>query len=317
MLKRRVIDTHCDTLMYYTKDYSVFKDGGIDVTYEKMGGYDTYLGTFAMYFDATLEQAERLTIAEKYLAAFAHMLASYDIKRVLTSADLKELTGRGALLSIENACFFEDDEADLAKYWAAGVRILSMTHFLDSQFGCGNAAGDTPDRDTGLTKRGRAFVPMVEKCGMVLDVSHLSFKSFWDVCEVASKPFIATHSNAYAKRGHNRNLKDDMFLEIVRRGGLSGLCFCPAFISDSEDETAQIDELVDHAEHMLSLGGEKTICIGGDFDGIDHHVTGLENCSLTWNLAETMLHRGWSESLVEDIMWGNAYRFLMKMLPEV
>jgi microsomal dipeptidase-like Zn-dependent dipeptidase len=135
--------------MYYANDFSVFKDGGIDVTYEKMGGYDTYLGTFAMYFDATLEQAERLTAAEKYLAAYAHMLASYDIKSVKTSADLKELTGRGALLSIENACFFEDDEADLARYWAAGVRILSMTHFKDSQFGCGNAAGDTPDKDTG------------------------------------------------------------------------------------------------------------------------------------------------------------------------
>lgn len=317
MLKRRVIDTHCDTLMYYAEDYSVFKDGGIDVTYDKMGGYDTYLGTFAMYFDATLEQAQRLSIADKYLAAYAHMLENYDIKPVKTAADLKGLTGRGALLSIENACFFEDDEADLKKYWAAGVRILSMTHFKDSQFGCGNAAGDTPDKDTGLTERGRAFIPMVEKTGMVLDVSHLSFKSFWDVCEVARKPFIATHSNAYAKRGHNRNLKDDMFLEIVRRGGLSGLCFCTAFISDSENETAQVDELVDHAEHLLGLGGEKTVCIGGDFDGIDHHVTGLENCALTWNLAEAMLRRGWSELLVEDIMWNNAYRFLTKMLPEV
>ena len=315
MIKRKVIDTHCDTLMFYAKDFSVFKDGKIDVTYEKMGGYDTYLGTFAMYFDATLEQDVRLQIADKYLEAYAHMLATYDITKVETAAELAKLSGRGAMLSIENACFFEDDAADLAKYWDAGVRMISMTHFRDSQYGCGNAAGDHPEKDTGLTERGKIFVPMVEKTGMILDVSHLSFKSFWDVCEVSSKPFVASHSNSHAKRGHNRNLKDDMFAEIVKRGGLSGLCFCPPFISENEE--VFVEDLVDHAEHFLSLGGEKVVSIGGDLDGIEDHVVGLEDCSVTWNIAEAMLRRGWSEQLVEDIMWGNAYRFLMKMLPEV
>ncbi|MBQ3077856.1 MAG: membrane dipeptidase [Clostridia bacterium] len=318
MLKKRIIDTHCDTLMLYSKDTTGFVGGPWNVTLDKMQTYESYLGTFAMYYDATQTDEERKAQQIAYREAVAHLLANHPVRPVRTVADLETLDrdgGMGVLLSIENACVFDEDRAELDAAWEMGVRMISLTHFKDSQYGCGNAINNTPELDTGLTERGKAMVKLVEERGMIFDVSHLSFKSFWDVAEAAEKPFIASHSNAYAVRDHGRNLKDEMFKEIVRRGGLAGICFAPGFISTAEKVT--VAHVADHVDHLCALGGEKCICIGGDLDGLgDDLIQGLHNCAMSWNLAEELLKRNYSEALVGDIMWGNAREFLKKMLPK-
>ena len=319
-MKKRVIDTHCDTLMAYCKNYREFAEGPWDVTLDKMQTYDAYLGTFAMYHDATQTQEQRLEQANLYRMAYLNMLSKHPVKPILTVSDLEALEkdgGCGSLLSIENACFFEDDFANIKTWWDLGVRMISFTHFADSQYGCGNRSNDTPDEDTGLTERGKIMAQLAELIGMIVDVSHLSFKSFWDVASVTKKPFIASHSNAHAIRGHGRNVTDEMFAEIVKRGGLIGMCFCPPFVIDtSEGAKATVSHMADHVDHLCALGGEKIICIGGDLDGIGgHYVEGLEDCSKTWNLAEELLKRNYSEQQVADIMWNNAFEFLRKMLP--
>ncbi|NLT58451.1 MAG: hypothetical protein GXX99_05765 [Clostridiales bacterium] len=316
-MKKRIIDTHCDTLMAYCQDNAGFCSGTWDVTFDKMSANDTYLGTFAMYFSATDTPEQRAEQAVKYAEAYAHLLENHAVSPIRSAAELEQFAqqgGNGILLSIENACFFEDDVNDLKKYWDMGVRMISFTHFKDSQYGCGNAVNDTPEQDTGLTERGRRMVGLVEETGMIIDVSHLSFKSFWDVCEEAKRPFIASHSNAHAVCGHGRNVKDDMFAEIMRRGGLIGMCFCPPFVAGEEPIT--VEQMADHVDHLCGLGGQDNICIGGDLDGIgDMKVAGLEDCANTWNLAEALLRRNYSEELVDKIMFGNAYAFLKKWLP--
>ena len=220
------------------------------------------------------------------------------------------------LLSIEHACVFEDDDKDLQKAWDMGVRMISLTHSKNSQYGCGNRVNVPGEgEDTGLTERGKAMIGKIEKMGMIYDVSHLSFKSFWDAVEVAQKPFIASHSNSHAVCGHGRNLTDEMFLQIVRRGGLAGICFAPPFIADTEVVT--VPQVAEHIEHFCALGGEKCICMGGDLDGTgDMLIRGIEDCSKTWSVAEELLKRNYSEQTVEDIMWNNARNYLAKMLPE-
>jgi len=320
-MRKRVIDTHNDTLMAYCKDYAGFVGGNWDVTLDQMQTYDTYLGTFAMYHDATVTQEQRIEQAALFRMAYLHMISKRPVKPIRTVGELESFEqegGCGVLLSIENACFFEDDFADIKTWWDLGVRMISFTHFANSQYGCGNRVNDTPDEDTGLTERGKVMAQLAELIGMIVDVSHLSFKSFWDVASVTKKPFIASHSNSHAIRSHGRNFTDDMFKVIVERGGLTGMCSCPPFVTDtSDDKKATLSQMADHIDHLCGIGGQDVICMGGDLDGIGgNYVVGLEGCAATWNLAEELLRRNYSEALVEKIMWGNAYEFLRKMLPK-
>ena len=316
-MKKRIIDTHCDTLMFYAQDPAGFVGGPWNVTLDKMSTYDAYLGTFAMYYDAGQTQEERAQQALLYRKAVNHLLSTHPVRPIRTAGDVNDIDekgGCGVLLSIENACVFENDEQDLKDAWDLGVRMISLTHFKNSQYGCGNGVNNGQGEDTGLTDRGREMIRLIEDIGMIYDVSHLSFKSFWDVAEVAKKPFIASHSNSFVKCGPGRNLSDEMILEIVKRGGLAGICFAPPFIAATE--VVNVAQVAEHIDHFCALGGEKCVCIGGDLDGLgDMLIHGLENCAKSWNLAEELLRRNYSEALVEDIMWNNARDYLKKMLP--
>ena len=120
---------------------------------------------------------------------------------------------------------------------------------------------EEPER--GLSEQGRAFVREMQRLGMLVDVSHLSDPGFWDVIEIARWPIMASHSNSRAVWDHTRNLTDDMFTAIIKNHGVVGLNLCREFVGGAED----IDALAGHLEHFLSLGGEKTVALGGDLDG--------------------------------------------------
>lgn len=109
----------------------------------------------------------------------------------------------------------------------------------------------------------------MERQNIIVDVSHLNDEGFADLCKIASKPFIATHSNSRAICGHSRNLTDAQFCEIRDRGGIVGLNYYRNFIVDG-GETTSISDLLKHVHHFLELGGENTIALGSDFDGSGH-----------------------------------------------
>lgn len=105
----------------------------------------------------------------------------------------------------------------------------------------------------------------LEKNRIVIDVSHLNTLGFWDLCEIAERPFLATHSNCFEICPHKRNLDDLQIREIIRRKGLIGINFYPIFINGESD--ASFQEIRRHIRHILSLGGEDVIAVGSDFDG--------------------------------------------------
>ena len=94
-------------------------------------------------------------------------------------------------------------------------------------------------RPLGLKERGFEFVAEMERLGMIVDGSHLSDDGFFDLCEHATKPFVASHSNSRAMCGHRRNLTDEMLRMLGDRGGVSGLNFCPGFVIAEKDENGQ------------------------------------------------------------------------------
>ena len=162
----------------------------------------------------------------------------------------------------------------------------------------------------GLTERGREFVRAAQRMGVVLDMSHLSERGFWDVLEIAEKPVLAGHSNAAALCPHPRNLTDAQFTALVKSGGAAGLNYYPEFLGLGRDLAA----IVAHAEHWLSLGGEKTVCLGGDLDGIEAPPKGMSGVESAGELYNAMLRKNWSEDLVRDIFYNNLRDFFGRAL---
>ena len=101
-------------------------------------------------------------------------------------------------------------------------------------------------------------------------------------------------------------------MQLVKMGGVAGLNFYPLFLDDNGD--ADIETVVEHAEHFLSLGGEKAVCLGGDWDGVDYLPDGLTGIESVGEVYEAMLRRNWKEDLVRDIFYNNLFEFMEKVL---
>ena len=151
----------------------------------------------------------------------------------------------------------------------------------------------------------------MESLRILPDVSHASEPLFWDVLENTRGPVIATHSDAKALCSHPRNLTDQQFLALKQRGGLVGLNFYPTFLADSGKGEAV--DILRHAEHFLSLGGEEVLAMGSDFDGADmpSGITGIESMEY---LAELFARHGYSDDLIDRIFYQNSFRFFEKYM---
>ncbi|MEG1448601.1 MAG: membrane dipeptidase, partial [Oscillospiraceae bacterium] len=147
---------------------------------------------------------------------------------------------------------------------------------------------------------------------IVLDVSHLNDKSFYEVCENATKPFVASHSNARSVCHMLRNLKDDQLKIIFDGGGVVGINFYPKFIERYKSKD-YLDDIYAHIEHMLSLGGENSSALGSDFDGADMEDK-MPNQEYLFRLYEYLLSRNIDEKIINKIYYDNAYSFFKKIL---
>jgi membrane dipeptidase len=179
-----------------------------------------------------------------------------DIQRVRDAGKV------GVLLAFEGAEPLGFDLAALRFFYAAGLRMMSLTWSRRNAFGDG--AWENVSRG-GLTRLGREAVAEMNRLGIVVDVSHASDRTAWDLLEVARGPVIASHSNARALREHPRNLPDDLLQAIGQTGGVIGVTAVPGFISS---EPATMAAWVDHLEHVVELAGVDHVGIGADF--IEH-----------------------------------------------
>jgi membrane dipeptidase len=179
-----------------------------------------------------------------------------DIERVRTAGKV------GILLAFEGAEPLGFDLTGLRLFYAAGLRMMSLTWSRRNAFGDG--AWENESRG-GLTRLGREAVAEMNRMGIVVDVSHASDRTAWDLLEVASGPVIASHSNARALREHPRNLPDDLLQAIAQTGGVIGVTAVPTFISPNP---ATMAGWVDHLEHVVEVAGIDHVGIGADF--IEH-----------------------------------------------
>lgn len=312
MYPYQIVDAHCDTVGQIYQPTSLKHSAG-HLDLPRMRLYQNWLQFFAVWADA----AEGVAVQEKKACEIiAHFEAEMgenceQITPVQNYAGVMRAWSAekaAALLAIEGADFI-DSLDKLRQYYNRGVRAVTLTWNNTNCIATG--AGEKRPR-TGLTEYGRTFVAEMNRLGMLVDVSHASEKTFWDVLEMSSAPVMASHSNSAAVCAHARNLTDKQFRALCEAGGVVGMNYCPLFIKSRG--AATIDDLVRHIEHFMELGGEDHVGLGGDFDGISDSPSDLRGVDEVHTLLERLLARNYSEEQIAKIAGGNMLRLIGEVL---
>ena len=212
------------------------------------------------------------------------------------------------ILSIENGSAISGNLDNVEYFYSKGVRIASITWNDDNELGCGAKTKN----DKGLTDLGKKYVKKLNEYGILVDVSHLSEKSFWDVVSITDKPLIATHSNVYNLCNNSRNLKDNQIKAIAKSGGIIGICFYSEFLNSKKK--AEISDIIAHIKYIKDLVGIDYIGFGSDFDGmsVEKTVNKVENIGEIKNIMEELKKQCFSCEEIVKIMWNNWSNLLKK-----
>lgn len=298
-----LFDCHCDSISRVMTKGGSLRKNGFHTDLERLHKFAPCAQVFAVCaetLDRPVEKADAMLRRlsqeiEENSDIVMLCLNFHDIKKAAESGKV------AVFISIEGC----EQISSLESAYQNGVRILHPTWNFDNEL-CGAAAGS----GKGLTKKGRAFVKKAQHMGFALDMSHISERGFWDTLEACEKPVIAGHSNAKALCNVPRNLTDEQFNTLVDVGGGAGINLYPEFLGLGKD----INAVIAHIEHFLSLGGERSVFLGCDFDGIDSTPTGLDGVQKLDKLYNELLNRNYPEALVRALFWDNLYDIMEKML---
>jgi len=350
------VDSHIDTLQRVlngNEDISRrLSRGHVDLPRLKEAGmvapfFALWVPTFYKGSEAVRRTLELRDAMQSLLDAHADQ-----IELATTAADVERIAGLGkiaAVLTLEGGHQIADDLAVLRVYHRLGIRSMTLTHFRNNNWA--DASTDRP-RHNGLTDFGREVVREMNRLGMIVDISHVSDKTFYDTLAVTSKPVIASHSSCRALSDVPRNMTDDMIRALAKNGGVIGINFGAGFVSEKDagalrqrigqavatepdlvgralDEFARtdylkeygemkpaaatLDDAVAHVVHAVKVAGIDHVGIGSDWDGINMVPTGLEDVSKMPALTAKLLERGFSEEDVRKILGGNLLRVLREV----
>ncbi|MCQ2514488.1 MAG: dipeptidase [Ruminococcus sp.] len=299
----KYIDLHCDTL-YKSVTQNIPIDSS-DMEVKPVLEGDTRLQCYAIWLpdDFGGDRAEELFFEASQRIVSECNFSKINLIRSFRNLEKTLQYGNNAVFTVENGLALNGKIENVRKFSELGVRIMTLT------WNAHNHIGDGADvkNAMGLTEFGRLAVNEMEKYKIIVDISHASDKLFYDVAEIANKPFIATHSNSRKIAEHRRNLTDEQFKVIIDRGGIVGLNFHNAFLSNNPDKASAVD-LLKHTEHFLSLGGENHLCVGSDFDGCDL-PDDIKNSDSIATIYEMFLKNNYKEELLEKIFFKNALNF--------
>ena len=316
----RFFDLHCDTAYECAVELggAPLDKGAHHLSLERGAGFEQWRHVFAIFMpdeqdgaacrgDRAIRHYERvLSYIKEQERRFPECFVICRDAQTLAKSYEKGVCG--AIISVEGGSAAAGSPERIEKMYADGVRLMTLTWNAENELACGVWAEPTG----GLTQFGRQAVELMERLGMAVDVSHLADSGFYEVAELAKRPFAASHSCARRLCGHRRNLTDEMFGIVRDSGGVVGINFHREFLRD-DYEQASAEDILRHTEHFLSLGGKRTVCMGSDFDGADM-PKGISGAESMEELYERFLRANYSESLLEDIFWNNAMRFFTEIM---
>ena len=305
-----LIDLHCDTLTatHGGEDSHTLDDPRSVLALSRLPKGVHWCQCFAIFVPDGMTAEESQAYYRRFQGEFARQVEERsDVAQCRSAADIKACWAQGktaAILTVENGVALGGDLSNIDRMARDGVRMLTITWNGENQLGSGNST------QHGLSELGRAAIPKLEQAGILLDVSHLNDPGFTQMLDVASRPFVASHSNARSVCGHPRNLADWQIREMISRRCLIGLNYCIDFLQ--EDGKPELEDLLRHIDHFLELGGEDWLALGSDFDGADlpEFLRGPERVVSVY---DRLLERGYSRQLCDKLFCQNAMRFLRKI----
>ncbi|MDL2322775.1 dipeptidase [Bacteroidales bacterium OttesenSCG-928-A17] len=211
-------------------------------------------------------------------------------------------------IGIENGYGIGKDLKNLKKFKDAGVTYITLSHNGDNDI-CDSASGHNEHK--GLSEFGKEVIREMNRLGIMIDISHTSEKTSFDVLELSEKPIIASHSSAKSLCNHPRNLSDELMRAIAQKGGVVQVCLYHGFIKKGGKAT--LKDAVDHIDYIVKTIGIDHVGIGSDFDG-GGGLIGLQAVNEYPQLTMGLLRRGYSEEDIAKIWGENLLRVMSEIM---
>jgi microsomal dipeptidase-like Zn-dependent dipeptidase/gamma-glutamyl-gamma-aminobutyrate hydrolase PuuD len=308
------IDTHCDTPMHFAKGANIGKWNGntaVDVPKMQEGMLD------AAFMVAYIPQGARTKAASQ--KAFDRAVAIINqlkqqveenrdrVEIAYSPDDLKCLKKEGKkaiFIGIENGYALGKDLKNVERFAQMGVKYITLSHNGDNDL-CDSNRGNT--EHNGLSDFGKEVIKEMNRCGILVDISHTSEKTAFDALSVSCRPIIASHSSVKALCNHPRNLSDSLIKAIADKGGVIQICFYPGFLK--KGGKASYKDAVNHIDYVVQLVGIDHVGIGSDFDG-GESLPDLKAANEMPKITVELLRRGYSEEDIARIWGGNLLRVM-------
>lgn len=344
-----IFDGHNDTILSLTDTGRSFFDrtehGHIDLPRAREGGLGG--GFFAIYIrdpsvpattvtdpskaDAVLSAygdeknwPEPMSLEYAQSAALGYLgrllrverASNGQVKIVRTAAELQQCLDANVfamVLHFEGAEPLDPEGYALEAFHAIGLRSVGLTHSRRNRFAQGVPFKfpHSPDTGPGLTDAGKALVRQLNRRRVMIDLSHITERGFWDVAEISDAPLVATHSNAHALTPSPRNLTDRQLDAIRDSRGVAGLNFHVGFLREDggRDPQTPVARMVEHLDYMVGSMGIDCVALGSDFDGATMPVEVKDAAGLPV-LMQALADRGYSQQDLRKLAHGNWVRVL-------
>jgi membrane dipeptidase len=363
-----ITDTHVDLpyrlrIKHFTLDRQYLgipistTEGDFDYERAKKGGLDAPF--MSIYIPASYQQKpdHGKLLADSLITMIEGIVQAHEDKFALarTPEQIEANTKAGKIslpLGMENGAPIGDDLANVKYFFDRGIRYVTLTHGKDNQI-C-DSSYDSLSTWNGLSPFGERVVAEMNRIGIMVDISHVSDSTFYDVLRIVKAPVIASHSSCrYFTPGFQRNMSDDMIKALAKNGGVIQINFGADFLDStarrndalrdslsrilavkkitSKDPMADeiitlfgkqhkelfsdVERVADHIDHVVLVAGIDHVGIGSDFDGVgDSLPLGLKDVSTYPNLITVLLRRGYSPDDIQKICYGNLARVWNKVI---
>ncbi len=345
-----VLDTHVDTTLRLREpdwDFSgTHSEGHVDLPRLKEGGLNTVF--FSIFMPGTVTGDRAVHNSFDRIASIYKLVEdlSAEMDLCTTVEEIREARSQGkiaALMGMEGGHMINNSLSVLEMYARLGIRYLTLTHSVNTDWA--DSSNDAP-RFGGLTAFGRKVVKRLNQLGIMVDISHVSDRTFWDTLETSEAPLIASHSSCRALSPHRRNMSDQMIAALAAKGGVIQITFVDRFLDNAPFQTWEErklnqktsgegsqgnpdlqpdhsaerpkvgwEKILDHLDHAVEVAGVDHVGLGSDFDGATM-PQGMDDAGSLPKITEGLLRRGYSEGDIRKILGENTLR-LMSEVEEV
>ena len=354
-----IVDGHID-LPYRLKEAGYLKkdkildltketDGDFDYIKSKRGGLDAPF--MSIYIPAEFQKSGGAKkLADSLINLVVKITNSFPTKFALANnpSDIKDNFSKGLIslpMGIENGAAIEKKLENIDYFFERGIRYITLTHGKDNAI-C-DSSYDSTKTWNGLSPFGRKVISKMNSVGMMIDVSHVTDKAFYQAIEISRTPVIASHSSPRKfTPGFERNMSDDMIIKLAESNGLILINFGSSFVNElsnkkfdqidkkvenwkiknkindikkinkfknriieEEKPFATIEDVINAIDHVVKLVGIDHVGFGSDFDGLGNTLPyNLKNVSDYPNVILGLLKKNYSEEDIEKICYKNLFR---------